>query len=115
MHTDATLAILDIETTKIGDQLRQFQSTTCAAFKTHELGCEKEARERRKIKQSKPTAAPDTSKQVIQERKTKSLNLKTYKFHAMGDYVSSIKQFGTTDSYTTAIVSYLQASDSIIG
>lgn len=38
------------------------------------------------------------------ERKIKKLNLSTYKFHALGDYVQAIRQFGTTDNYTTQIV-----------
>ncbi|KAG2045389.1 hypothetical protein BDR06DRAFT_1015731 [Suillus hirtellus] len=33
----------------------------------------------------------------------KAFNMQTYKLHALGDYVSSIKMFGTTDSYTTQI------------
>ena len=37
---------------------------------------------------------------------TKSeFNLNTYKFHALSKYAASIRQFGTTDSYTTHIVS----------
>lgn len=40
-------------------------------------------------------------------RMKKSLNLKTYKFHALGDYVASIRRFGTTDSYSTEPVSYI--------
>ena len=35
----------------------------------------------------------------------KKLNLDTYKFHALGDYVGMIKSFGTTDSFTTQVVS----------
>ncbi|KAG6906039.1 hypothetical protein DXG01_016189 [Tephrocybe rancida] len=34
-------------------------------------------------------------------RKEKTFNLNTYKIHSMGDYVSAIKTFGTTDSYST--------------
>jgi hypothetical protein len=34
----------------------------------------------------------------------KTLNLDTYKFHALGDYAQMIKRFGTTDSYTTQVV-----------
>lgn len=37
--------------------------------------------------------------------KTKLLNLGTYKLHALGDYVRTIRLFGTTDSYSTQIVS----------
>lgn len=32
-------------------------------------------------------------------------SLCTYKFHALGDYPSTIREYGTTDSYTTEIVS----------
>jgi hypothetical protein len=31
----------------------------------------------------------------------KKFNLATYKYHALGDYVSTIRKYGTTDSYTT--------------
>jgi hypothetical protein len=37
-------------------------------------------------------------------RKPKQLNLRTYKYHALGDYVSTIQHFGTTDSYSTQTV-----------
>ncbi|KAG6908713.1 hypothetical protein DXG01_003558, partial [Tephrocybe rancida] len=36
-------------------------------------------------------------------RKERKFSLSTYKFHAMGDYVSAIRTFGTTDSYSTEI------------
>ena len=36
---------------------------------------------------------------------SKSFNLTTYKLHALGDYARTICLFGTTDSYTTQIVS----------
>jgi hypothetical protein len=35
----------------------------------------------------------------------KAFNLNTYKFHALGDYAATIRQFGTTDSYSTEMVS----------
>ena len=38
----------------------------------------------------------------------KLFNLNTYKLHALGDYVHTIHMFGTTDSYTTQIVSQSQ-------
>jgi hypothetical protein len=37
-------------------------------------------------------------------RRQKTFNLNTYKFHALGDYAATIRQFGTTDSYTTEMV-----------
>lgn len=37
-------------------------------------------------------------------RRPKVLNLSTYKVHALGDYVNTIRTFGTTDSYSTQTV-----------
>ena len=37
--------------------------------------------------------------------KKKKLNLNTYKFHSLGDYVATIHLFGTTDLYLTQVVS----------
>jgi hypothetical protein len=39
-------------------------------------------------------------------RKPKHLNLKTYTYHALGDYVKTISYFGTMDSYSTQSVSF---------
>jgi hypothetical protein len=38
-------------------------------------------------------------------RKPKFLSLNTYTYHALGDYAATIRQFGTTDSYSTQPVS----------
>lgn len=38
-------------------------------------------------------------------RLRKTLNLNTYKDHSLGDYVESIRRYGTTDSYSTEAVS----------
>jgi hypothetical protein len=35
------------------------------------------------------------------KRRRKSLNLNTYKIHALGDYAATIRQYGTIDSYST--------------
>jgi hypothetical protein len=34
-------------------------------------------------------------------RRFKTLNLNTYKFHSYGDYVATIRRYGTMDSYST--------------
>ena len=39
-------------------------------------------------------------------RNEKTLNLQTYKLHALGDYTETIRQYGTTDSYSTQPVSH---------
>ena len=117
MHTDTTLAILDNTTTELGQQLRDFQNTTCTAFQTCELRREAEARKRRQ-KTRAPAPGSSTSTGNIQnmtQRQAKVFNLQTYKVHALGDYVSTIKMFGTTDSYSTAIVSIVFSFSSGIG
>ncbi|KAG6914911.1 hypothetical protein DXG01_014473 [Tephrocybe rancida] len=39
----------------------------------------------------------------LSTRRAKALNLDTYKFHALGDVAGHIREFGTTDSYSTEI------------
>ena len=50
--------------------------------------------------------ASDASK----DPKTKIFNLSTYKWHALGDYVNTIRRYGTTDNYSTQTVSHLKIS-----
>lgn len=38
-------------------------------------------------------------------RRPREFNMNTYKTHALGDYVETIRQYGTTDSYSTELVS----------
>ena len=38
-------------------------------------------------------------------RKVRTLNLQTYKLHALGDYMEQIQTYGTVDSYSTQTVS----------
>jgi hypothetical protein len=104
MHTDTTLAILDDETTNLGKQLRAFQAES-SNYATRELKRESEARQRRRASAlgSKSLVNADPN-----DRRPKQFNLQTYKTHALGDYVASIKQYGTTDSYTTAVASIPQ-------
>ena len=49
----------------------------------------------------------ETSASSASGRKTKTLNLFMVKFHFLGDYVRHIRLFGTTDSYSTQLVSQL--------
>jgi hypothetical protein len=98
MHTDPTLDILSHVTRSLGNSFRVFVEKACAAFQTRELERERVARQRRQEK----TAVQKAHKCV---RKPKQLNLKTYKYHSLGDYVETIRRFGTTDSYSTQSVS----------
>lgn len=118
LHSDNTLKLLDEETTKLGQSLRNFQSTTCAAFQTEELRKEANARLRKQAKHNteagkKATTGNSTMPASHEKtatsdqgsrRKRRVFNLNTYKTHALGDYVATIKQYGTTDSYSTELV-----------
>ncbi|KAI3997994.1 hypothetical protein K525DRAFT_275768 [Schizophyllum commune Loenen D] len=77
------------------------------SYATVELPKEASARARRDA-QKAATAAGQPALlpadiPVPKTRKAKTLNLSTYKFHALGDYVRSIKLYGTTDSYSTQL------------
>jgi hypothetical protein len=124
MHSDLTLDILDAMTTDIGNQLRNFKVNVCSAFDAKELDREVNARSRRLAKEAiRQTQAGKKNKSATNGlpndgneqtmtvanhnklRRTVSFNLRTYKIHALGDYVSCIRRFGTTDSYSTEPVS----------
>jgi hypothetical protein len=101
MHSETTLSVLDQTFKRLSRQLRKFGDFTCTAFTTMELLKEKAARERKTARERSGLANPVAEGG---NRKAKKFNLSTYKFHAMGDYVRSIRLFGTTDSFTTQIV-----------
>jgi hypothetical protein len=109
MHTEHTLEYLDKATTKLGHELRSFRDWTQKVYSCKELPRETDVRNRRRQqkanKDHKMTGqggATATCKKA--KPKSKTFNLFTYKFHALGDYVQTIHLFGTTDSYSTQIV-----------
>jgi alpha-D-ribose 1-methylphosphonate 5-phosphate C-P lyase len=109
LHHDIILDTLDKLTTTLGSQLRSFQKHTCSDFKTYELNQEASARQRRHSKKKTKTETKKTAKIKGKEstnpsRKVKSINLATYKIHALGDYVDTIRMFGPTDLYSTELV-----------
>ncbi|KAG2335230.1 hypothetical protein BDR05DRAFT_1042261 [Suillus weaverae] len=99
IHTDDSLDLLSRATRCLGQQLRKFRDSTCSVFRTMELPGEIAARQRKSSNLNSAGAGTEPSK-----ARPKAFNMQTYKLHALGDYVSSIKMFGTTDSYTTQIV-----------
>ncbi|KAJ7707072.1 hypothetical protein B0H16DRAFT_1345465, partial [Mycena metata] len=104
LHTDSTVDLLDEITTLLGRQLRYFRNVTCAAFPTKELPREEAARGRRNAKKAATAAAAGTAPPVPRgggESKVKIFNMQTYKTHALGDYAPTIREIGTTDSYST--------------
>lgn len=124
LHTDITLGIMDRLTTELGQALRDFEDKVCTGYATRELPRETAARERRQ--QAKGPDPPEElqprtnlgppriaelpkGKNAEPKRLVKALNLQTYKHHSLGDYVDAIRQYGTTDSYSTELVCFFIA------
>jgi len=118
LHTETTLTFFERTTTELGMLLRRFVQVTCSAFKTKELPQEEAARGRRRaaLAEKKATASSTSTSldqkgkqlpSVVRAPRDRQLNLSTYKLHALGDYVKSIRRFGTSDSYTTQVVRIL--------
>ena len=102
LHTDSTLQHLEKLTTELGKIVRDFRDTTESTFATVELPKEKGARQRRETADHRKNNAGGSS-----GKKLRSLNLFTYKWHALGDYVQAIRRFGGTDGFSTQVVSDL--------
>ncbi|KAG5634505.1 hypothetical protein H0H81_001708 [Sphagnurus paluster] len=128
MHTESSPDLLEALTVKFGKLVREFRDLTCSVYKTVELPRETTAPMHRAqasqsgptnpavptsnannpsmstpVPQPNPSAAAKKSCAVDSSHRTKTLNLQLYKLHAMGDYVSCIRMFGTTDSYSTQL------------
>ena len=102
LHTESTLQHLERLTTELGQLMRKFRDTTQSGFATFELSKETGARKRRQ------TSGKGKEKAVAGSasgKKSKTMNLFTYKWHALGDYVRSIRLFGATDGFSTQVVS----------
>lgn len=113
LQTDSTLRALEDSTIRLGQILRHFQSTTCNAYNTYALPSEEAAKGRRaattkaQSQRDGPSEAPETLAKAKKGRRKKVFNLSTYKVHALGDYARAIRLFGTTDGFTTRVVSDL--------
>lgn len=103
MQTDTTLDLLTSATKTLGRETRRFVSKVCHEFSTVELPREASARVRRQQAQAATTQDPQPAA-ASSTRRPKTFNLRTYKFHALADYVGTIRAFGTVDSYTTKLV-----------
>jgi hypothetical protein len=117
LHTDSTLDALTNSTTRLGVVLRKFESITCADFVTSELPSEEAARGRRKAAKAKKKGqgeAPMSERRKGNQQATvtstgpvrqRNFALSTYKLHCLADYPKAIRSFGTTDGFSSQIVS----------
>ena len=108
IHTTSTAGSLHNEIKRFGVAVRRFKDVTCAAFQTSELPAESGKRLRRAGRRTKGNGQDGTGN--VQTSMGKTFNINTSKLHALGDYIWYIVMYGTTDSYSTAIVSTLNVS-----
>ncbi|KAJ7166408.1 hypothetical protein C8R43DRAFT_1162986, partial [Mycena crocata] len=114
MHTDSSLDVLGGVTQLLGRQMLYFAEVTCPQFKTVETDGEYAARGRATARReaaktgttSESTASnlPAAPHPKTGGKRAVVFSLNTYKHHSMGDYVPTIRRFGTMDSYSTQIV-----------
>ncbi|KAG8703740.1 hypothetical protein FRC08_002657 [Ceratobasidium sp. 394] len=106
LHTEATLKLLKQATTQFGEAIREFAvltkdldvRETPKEYARRKKQAEAARTRSKKLKRSAPSTDVET-----EGRQRCTLNLLTYKFHSMGDYVRCIERFGTCDSYSTQI------------
>ena len=110
LHSDNTLDIMDDVTVKLGSQFREFRDRICPQFQTRELPREVAAHQRRRSKQNHHSGG-NSAARFSKDPRQKMFNLDTYKYHSLGDYTSTIRRFGTTDSYSTTTVCRLFCTD----
>lgn len=113
MHTDTTLGFLDTSTTHLGQFLWKFVRETEKEYVTKNLPSEEAAHSRQRAHKAARglQLPPNNPAQGNDGPKTWRFNLQTYKLHALGNYVDTIRQFGTTDNYTTQSVSFQSITD----
>ncbi|THH19110.1 hypothetical protein EW146_g1980 [Bondarzewia mesenterica] len=103
LHTETTLGFFDTTTTSLGQLIRRFSTTVYSAFITQELPQEEAARGRRIAALAARSEGSGPVRQQAAGTKQKFFNMSTYKLHALGDYIKTIRLFGTTDNYTTQV------------
>ncbi|KAJ3541577.1 hypothetical protein NM688_g6065 [Phlebia brevispora] len=112
LHTEATVRVFRAATTHLGRAVRKFERA-CAPLDTQELPKETTARGKRmageaKVKgKTKPTGDQGAQiggargRQGALAKKTKKLNLKTFKWHNLPHFPDQIVLVGPTDIYST--------------
>ncbi|KAH9916588.1 uncharacterized protein BXZ73DRAFT_105780 [Epithele typhae] len=98
LHSDSSLDLLDDTTALLGHEMRYFAAITCPQFDARETAAEYQARRRAEERRNPTSIAANDGRRL---RLFTAIN--TIKFHFLGEYVSIIRELGTTDSFTTEI------------
>ena len=113
LHMELTLTSLEISSTRLGATFHKFISITCEAYVMKDLPSEEAARGRRQaaLVQKKGISGGQAGLAKKEGKKSSSVrehkyNLSAYKPHAIPDYAPYIRLYGTTDGFTSQVVSY---------
>ena len=93
LYTKSMLDLLEAVTKEFGCLMQQFRDKTSVKYDTVEL--------------LRGANGHNVRSHSLKKKEKKELNLNTYKFHALADYVAAIRLFGTTDLYSTLIVGFI--------
>ncbi|KIL59478.1 hypothetical protein M378DRAFT_131528 [Amanita muscaria Koide BX008] len=96
IQSELTLVHLENLTTEFGDLTREFRDLTCTCFDTvdlpREIANQQRSKQHKKATKQPPNAdqgqQPHSRPKPTPAAKARNLNLGTYKFHALGDYVA---------------------------
>ena len=96
--------MMKLVVTDLCQALRNFTTEICPRYTTRELPKEARARVSRQQEQARRGKGKKTQRKS-NAVKDKRFNMNTFKIHCIPDYVDMIRKYGTTDSYSTQIVS----------
>lgn len=104
MHTSSSLSFFEQCTKRLGQVIRHFHDHVCPKFKTRDTPQEAAAKLRRDAAGVSKNGADKDNPDAKNKYDAQTFSLETYKLHALGHYPAMIRQFGTTDSYSTQTV-----------
>ncbi|KIN94465.1 hypothetical protein M404DRAFT_35030 [Pisolithus tinctorius Marx 270] len=105
LHTETSLHFLDSSTTRLGCLFCRFKTAVCDQIAMKDLPSEEAACGRCTAASAARAQGDGNSRPAAAQTgpQQRTFNLSTYKLHALGDYVTSIQLFGTTDNYSTQV------------
>lgn len=95
--TEEIRLLLKEVTRLLGDELRRFATKLCPYYRIRDLPPDETSRPKKKN--------GPYPERVDKEEGFKKFNLNRYKIHALIHYAETILNYGTTDSYSTQLVS----------
>jgi hypothetical protein len=108
LHTDSSLNAFRGMTASFTQELRFFAKKVCPSFVTRKTPKEAQKAQRRRAAEAAKDAGHGSARSVnLVDSEVVEFNLHTPKIHSIIHYPDCIAAFGTTDSYSTQLVSFI--------